>query len=40
MQQYFSLVAIQTQLQNGRHGTYFFIHLHREQSPLQVHVNM
>ena len=28
------------QLQNGRHGTSFFTHLHREQGPLQVQVNM
>ena len=28
------------QLQNGRHDTSFFTHLHREQSPLQVQENM
>ena len=27
-------------MQNGRHDTSFFTHLHQKQSPLQVQVNM
>ena len=35
-----SLCCNTEQLQNGRHCASFFTHLHREQSPLQVQVNM
>ena len=36
----FSIVAIQTQLKNGKQDISFFIHFHQEQSPMQVQVNM